>query len=479
MTTKLRKISILLMFFLFCSILSKGQAQSNSRKSATQSLKQLSTDLEALSARVNPAIVQILATGYVPSSVTAGSGTNLLRKQSSGGSGVILDPDGYIVTNAHVVVGARRIQVILAKPSVSKKPGHSILKSRGKVVGAQVVGIDQETDLAILKINEKGLSYLNLGDSDRLRQGQIVMAFGSPLGLENSVSMGVVSALARQFRPEDPMIYIQTDAPINPGNSGGPLVDMDGNVVGINTFILSQSGGSEGIGFAAPSNIVRNVFEQIRATGHMRRGIIGVNAQTITPVLTAALGLAQVWGVILGDVAPGSPAYFGGLKTGDVVLTLDGKAMENGRQFDVNLYSRAVDDLVTLVVLRGVDTLTVKVAVAEQENDTRRFSELVSPEKNMIPKLGILGLDINRDIEGMLPGLRFRSGVVVAARASNNFSYDQEWFQPGDVIHAINKQSVRDLAELRTVLDGFGTYDAIAVQVERRGQLRYIAFELE
>ena len=166
------------------------------------------------------------------------------------------------------------------------------------------MGLDRETDIAVLKVEERGLPALELGDSESLRQGQLVMAFGSPLGLENSASLGVVSAVARQLKPDDPMIYVQTDASINPGNSGGPLVDAEGRMVGLNTMILSQSGGNEGIGFAAPSHIVRSVYEQLRASGLVRRGVIGVRAQTITPSLAAGLGLVFDRGVVLSDVTP-------------------------------------------------------------------------------------------------------------------------------------------------------------------------------
>jgi serine protease Do len=275
------------------------------------------------------------------------------------------------------------------------------------------------------------------------------------------------------------MIYIQTDAPIHPGNSGGPLVDKSGTVVGINTFILTQSGGSEGIGFAAPSNIVKNVYEQIRATGRVRRGEIGVYAQTITPMLAEGLGLTQLFGVILGDVEPGSPAEKAGLKIGDLILNLEGKPMENGRQFEVNLYRQQIGDQVNLQVLRGSDTLNVNVFVAERQDDTNRFLEMVSPERNLISKFGILGLDLDDKIAGYLPGLRVLSGVVVASRVSNVYYYEQESFQPGDVIHAINNKPIQNLAELRTALEIFRPYDPIVVQVERQGQFRFISFELE
>ncbi|MDP6041912.1 MAG: trypsin-like peptidase domain-containing protein, partial [Candidatus Latescibacteria bacterium] len=227
-----------------------------------QSLEQLNGDLKELTQKVRPAVVQILVTGYGPKLGILSSPGGLNARQHNTGSGVILDPNGYVITNAHVVEGAQRIRVMLSASQNTTR--RSILNQMGRVVGAQLVRIDRETDLAVLKINAKDLPALPLADSDALQQGQLVFAFGSPLGLQNSVSMGVVSAVARQLEPESPMIYIQTDAPINPGNSGGPLIDAQGRVVGINTLIFSQSGGNEGIGFAAPSNIVRNVFNQIR-----------------------------------------------------------------------------------------------------------------------------------------------------------------------------------------------------------------------
>ncbi len=250
-------------------------------------LDALSNAFEDLSRRVSPSVVQVVVTGYGTGGEEAPSADALLGLRRTGGSGVILDPNGYIITNSHVVEGARRVQVVLPRPTPAA--GNSILRPRGVPLDAKIVGIDDETDLAVLKIEEKNLPALPLGDSDALRQGQIVLAYGSPLGLENSVSMGIVSAVGRQLEIDDPMVYIQTDAPINPGNSGGPLVDTEGRVVGINTMILSQSGGNEGLGFAAPSNIVKTVFEQIRSGGRVRRGTIGVFAQTITPTLAAAL----------------------------------------------------------------------------------------------------------------------------------------------------------------------------------------------
>ena len=230
----------------------------------------------------------------------------MLGRQRSGGSGVIVDPSGYVLTNAHVIAGARRVQVMLAT-RVEPLPGQaSILKPQPKLWEAEIIGVDSETDLAVLKIDQSDLPFLLLGDSDTLRPGQLVFALGSPLGLENSVTMGIVSSVARQLERDHPMIYIQTDTAINPGNSGGPLVNADGHVVGINTLIFSQSGGNEGIGFAAPSNIARAVFEQIRDHGHVRRGEIGVQAQTITSGLAAGSGLFLVTGASCSPMS--SPA---------------------------------------------------------------------------------------------------------------------------------------------------------------------------
>lgn len=440
-------------------------------------LGELSESFAALSERVSPAVVQVLATGYgTPAQGESGGG--VLTRRQVGGSGVIVDPEGYIVTNAHVVDAAGRIQVQLAVPSETADPGRSILRARGRIVGASLVGIDRETDIAVLKIAERGLAALLLADSDELRMGQIVFAFGSPLGLESSVTMGVVSAVARQLRPEDPMIYIQTDAPINPGNSGGPLVDPQGRVVGINTFIISQSGGNEGIGFAAPSNIVRNVYEQIKANGYVRRGEIGVHAQTITSTIADGLGLERDWGVVLGDVYPGGPADRAGLQIGDIVLELDGKIMENGRQFDVNLYRRPIGSVVTLKALRDGVERTHRVQVIERPGDfDHRLAEGVTPEENLVNRLGVLAVDLSREVAARLPAVRGRAGVVVVA-LSGDGSLGRDRLLPGDIIYSVNGATVSDVESLRSVVAGLGPNAPAVLQVQRRGGLRYIAVDV-
>ena len=455
-----------------CTTSSLAQSSSESEPA----LARLSNSFEDLSKQISPAVVQILATGH--SLGVGSSDSSLLSRQSSGGSGVILDREGYIITNAHVVEGASRVQVLLARSLQGTPVGASILKGRGELVEAEVVGIDRETDLAVLKIAKRELPFVELGDSDELRQGQLVLAFGSPFGLENSVTLGVVSAVARQFQPEDPMVYIQTDAPINPGNSGGPLVNANGEAVGINTFIFSQSGGNEGLGFAVPSNIVRSVYAQLRERGRVARGQIGVSAQTVTITLAEGLDLPQEWGVILGDVLPGGPGDMAGLKVGDLILALDGKVMENGRQFDVNLYQRAIGDMVTLDVLRNAQKLAFRVRVIEREDDFGLFADMVTPEESLVPELGILGLDIDGQISKILFPPRRLGGVLVAAR-SGNFLYWQEGFLPGDVIYSINGTEISSLESLRARVAELESGDSVVVQVQRGEALRLITFEIE
>jgi len=322
-------------YFLFlCTaywlLVTGAQSAVRREKEASDLLHQLSNSFESLAQRVSPAVVQVLVTGYGPLEEESGqTNTGLVVKQRSLGSGVIVDPNGYIMTNAHVVEGAQRVRVALApvSPRANESSGGSILdESIPSTVNAIIVGVDKETDLALLKIEATGLPTLRLGDSRKLRQGQLVLAFGSPLGLANSVTLGVISSGApRQLQPDRPMVYIQTDAPINPGNSGGPLVDVDGNVVGISTFILSQSGGNEGLGFAVPSHTVEIIYQQLRKYGHVHRGEIGVSVQNITPVLTAGLGLPASQGVMVADVLPDGPAEAAGLQIQDIVLKMDGR----------------------------------------------------------------------------------------------------------------------------------------------------------
>jgi serine protease Do len=467
----------ILCLLLLCLIPS-GHASAQAVAPAAPPLADLSRSLQNLAAKVSPSVVQIFVTGYAPPDEEDRAATGEPQLERSSGSGVIVDSDGYIVTNAHVVENATRIEVELPFEATGGAQGRSILKRRGRTVGAQIVAIDEETDIAVVKVDARGLPALPFGDSDALRSGQLVLAFGSPLGLASSVTMGVVSAVARQLTPEDPMIYIQTDATISPGNSGGALVDTDGRLVGINTLIYTQSGGSEGIGFAAPSNIVRNVFTQIRKTGRVRRGEIGVITQTITPLMAEALGLTVDAGVVVSDVMSGSAAAKAGLEPGDIVLTLDGKPMENGRQFRINVYTRGIGEQVAVEVRRGSRTMTVRVPVMERQNDTGQLEALIGTQQ-VIPTLGIIALDLTPRIAELLPPLRRPRGAVVA-RVTPGSPYSQQGrVQPGDAIYALNGRAIGGVEELKAATSALQPGAAAVLLIERESTLMYFAFRVE
>jgi serine protease Do len=438
------------------------------------SLPGISQGFQALTERVNPSVVQVITRGF--STQEEGSGT-FIRASRGSGSGVVVDPNGYIITNAHVVGFSRRVEVLLPQRADQDMRHHSVLKPGGKLLAADVIGVDKEADLAVLKIAETGLPALRFSDSEMLRQGHLVFAFGSPFGLDNSVTMGVVSSMARQLRADDPMVYIQTDAAINPGNSGGPLVDSEGGIVGINTFIISPSGTNSGIGFAVPSNIVRSVFEQIRDHGHVKRGQIGVIAQTITMPLAQALGLSRDWGAIIADVTEGSAAAIAGLQVKDVVVSLNGRPMENARQFGVTVYRNA-GRTISIGVLRGGQTKTIDVAVLERPRDPDRLISFVKGRDNLVTPLGALLVELDAKVTPLLPPLRRLSGVVVAGLVSD-LGIGDNHLQAGDVLHEINNSTVNSIADVRRAVADLKHGQPVALYVERQGQLQYLLLELD
>jgi serine protease Do len=439
------------------------------------SLRAFSQSLQNLVDQVSPAVVQITVQGL---GVRGGddTGSGRVQAQRGGGSGVILDPDGYIITNAHVISSSTHIYVSLPDKDAQAKY-RSILKPPGRIVEATLVGLDRETDLAVLKAPVAGLPALKLGDSEALRQGELVLAAGSPYGLQNSVTMGVVSSIARQIRPEDPMIYIQTDASINPGNSGGPLLNADGEVVGINTFILSGSGGSEGVGFAAPSAIVRTVYEQIRKYGRVRRGQVGLIVQTIDPEMSNALDLPLHVGAIVADVVPGGAAAAAGIEAKDIILSLDGKPIENARQFGVNVYQKA-GQIVSLEILRGGEKRSVKVAVLERPKDPDRLADLVNKNENLVPRLGVLAVDLNEKVTPLLPSLRKLNGAVVVA-ALEDGAGAAAGLRAGDVVYEINNRPVQGLKDLMEGAANLKPGRPVVLYLERFGQLQFVEVDIE
>ena len=461
------------------------QAQTAIRKNSTEALSQFSDSVQALAARVAPSVVQISVTRYAPKDEGDGGRTGVvLGRQQSIGSGVIIDPDGYIVTNAHVVANALRIRVTRAvrnTPSADEPDeiiSSTLAQALATSMDATLVGMFKELDLALIKIPAQGLPALKFADYRKLRQGHVVFAFGSRQGLGNSMSMGVVSSVARQPDPDSPFVYIQTDAPINPGDSGGPLVNTAGEIVGVDTFILSQSGGSEGIGFAISSSLIELVSAQLRKYGHMHRQLIGVGVQTITATVASALKLPRESGVLISDVAPGGPAEAAGAKLNDIVSAIDGTRVENVPMFMTALLSHPSGQKVKLDLLRGGDKLSLEVTPVEESHKSDRLSELIDPEKNRVRQLGIIGINIDKETKKFLPSLRAEYGVIVTALSASSGA-TPTGIQVGDAIHEVNGAVVSSVEELRTTMEKFKRGDAVALFIERDGTLQYLAFEIE
>ncbi len=282
------------------------------------------------------------------------------RLETSLGSGVIINKQGYILTNRHVIAKADAIQVVL----------HD-----GRTATATVVGSDPDTDIAVLKINLPHLPVITIGRSDQIRVGDVVLAIGNPFGVGQTVTMGIVSATGRsrlgvsQFDN-----FIQTDAPINPGNSGGALVDTEGNLIGINTFIVSQSGGSQGLGFAIPTSIAVNVMEQIIEYGRPLRGWLGIDAHALTPQIAQALGVSQkIHGIVVVGVVRGGPAAKAGVRPGDIVLSMDGKYLLDARQALLAISGHRPGDTIRMQILRNGRTISLSAITSERPASVKQL----------------------------------------------------------------------------------------------------------
>ncbi len=443
-------------------------------------LAQFNESLQELTARVSPSIVQVQVTGYRALEDKSQDEANLIGRQRSLGSGVIVDPDGYIITNAHVVKGAQRVRVVLTPATAGDSQVRASLGlgEHSPPIDARIIGIAPVIDIALLKIEQSNLPAIAFADYTKLKKGELVLAFGNPEGLENSVSMGVISAVARQADPDVPSVYIQTDAPINPGNSGGPLVNTNGELVGINTFILTESGGSQGLGFAIPSSVVEFVYHELRKYGRVHRSVIGAELQDITPDLAAGLSLKKERGVLVSDVEPDGPADKAGLQIQDILLSLDGRAIGSVPLAEMIVSTRPAGALVKAEVLRGTQTATLTIPVKEQKNDVDQLGDLVDPQKDLVAKLGIFAVAIDDDLAKQLQDLREPSGVIVAAMAADLLGVEAD-LQPGDVIHALNGKPVTTLDGLRAALKALPVGAAGALQVERDSKYMYVTFEMD
>jgi serine protease Do len=452
-----------------------GGAQAQMR--TTDELRKMDQSVGELIRKVSPSVVQILVSGYGQIEEEDHGNTGVvIGRQRAIGSGFIIDPSGYIITNAHVVKGAQRVQVVLSSANLDDS-SDGVLASKTSLVPAQIVGVTSEIDLALLKVDTAGLRGLKLANYRNLRQGESVFAFGSPEGLRNTVTHGIISAVARQTDPDSTMVYIQTDAPINPGNSGGPLVNVDGDVVGVDTFILSQSGGNEGLGFAIPCSVVNLAYQQLRKFGHLHRPEIGISVQSITQPLADGLKLPRNFGVVISDVLPGGPSEAAGLRIGDVLLAIDGKAAGSVPYVAFHLMSRESGDKVHLDVLRGQLKLSFDVALMEPPRDMDQIAALADPEKNLVPALGILAIEIDKKIAAMAPDLRDPFGIIVAARAAGAAA--EVPLTAGDIIRTLNGEPMTTLDRLRNALKALSPGAAVALQIQRDQKLMYVAFTLD
>lgn len=453
-----------------------GNGQQVTSRVPVDLLAQLNESLQKLAGKVSPSVVQIEVTSFGPEEESDRRRTTLIVRQQAIGAGVIVDPEGYIMTNAHIVERAQRVRVILSggAPTLDGLPRADKLQ----VLEAKILGIQKELDLALLKIEAHNLPVLRLNVERVPQAGELVFAIGSPEGLQSSVTMGVVSSAWRQPDPDNPMGYLQTDAPINAGNSGGPLVDVSGTVLGLNTFILTSSGGSEGLGFAIPAPVVDFVYHNLRKYGHVEHIEIGVVAQTVTPTMAEGLGLPQNWGVVVVDVIPERPAATAGIMPDDIILAVDGHPVLSLTGFAAALYRHMTFEVLKVDVLRGKQKLSFEVPAIPASDRIEQFAGIADPLKSHIRQLGILGLDITDDLLPLLPGVRIESGVIVIGRAPE-FGSVATTLREGDVIHSLNRTPIQSIEQLKSALAKLKPGDAAVLLMERQRQLQYLAFEME
>jgi serine protease Do len=431
---------------------------------SVSSLVSLDNAVEAVASRVSPAVVNIQVTSRGSSEHETGGeqdqsqqgemqglppgfaqffgqgGQGMQRPQQPQiehgiGSGVIISPDGYIVTNNHVVDGAVDMRVTL---------------SDRRVLNAKLVGVDKLTDLAVIKVDAHDLPSIAWGDSSKLKPGQTVLAFGSPFGyFQNSVTRGIVSAVNREnpYREDARKLggYIQTDAAINPGNSGGALVNAHGELVGINTFIISNSGSFAGAGFAIPVQIVRATAEQLIKSGAVHHGYLGVSLNDVTPANASFFNLKTATGAIAAQVTPGSPASQAGLKNGDVIDTLNGQKIENGSALQVAVSEVTPGTTIELGVLRNGNPQTLSVKVGEFHKDAEMASDgdAAGPQKG---KLGLAVAELTPDVRQQLHIPSQVNGVAVQSVRPASPAEDAG-LTPGDVIVEVDRKPVTSAEE--------------------------------
>lgn len=383
------------------------------------------------------------------------------RKERGLGSGVIVDPSGLIITNNHVVNKADEIKVFLSDKREFK---------------AKLVGTDVKTDVAVLKIEATGLPTVAWADSDRLEVGEFVMAVGNPFGLTQTVTLGIVSALGRSAGIAEYEDFIQTDAAINPGNSGGALVNVRGELVGINTAIYSQSGGNMGIGFAVPSNMAHSIMEQLVQHGKVVRGWLGVSIQELTPELSSQFGVPKdTKGVLVSDIMDDSPAKKAGFERGDVIVEYDGKPMDSPAHLRNVVAQTLVGKKVTIKIIREKKAKAIDLTIAEQPKNLSQATAEDSGES--VAPVGLLAdievKELNNDLAGRY-GLKSSDHGVVVSRVKPGSHAEEAGVREGDLVLEVNRKSVGTLKAYERVVASLPKDQAVLLLLRRQGRAIYL-----
>jgi len=405
---------------------------------------------------VSPAVVHIASTrqGGGLGGGLFGRFFQMPRDMVALGSGVVIRPNGYIVTNYHVVRSAEKLSVKLRD---------------GRVYVAQVVGTDPPTDLAVIKVDADDLPTAVMGDSDEMSVGSIVLAIGNPYGLDRTVTQGIISATGRaNVGIADYEDFLQTDAAINPGNSGGPLVNISGQVIGINTAIFSRTGGFQGISLAIPSNMVRRVVESLIAQGSVARGYLGVTIRNITPDIAESVGVEAGRGVVVTGVVRGAPAEKAGLKKGDVIIEFDRRRVTDVRSFRSMVATSQVGEEVRLTIVRKGGTQMVIVKIGQLQPSEIPPQAPVSGKR--IARLGINVSDLNDDLRDRFD-IRARKGVLVVGVVAGSPA-DKGGIKPGQVILEVNHKEIGTVGELENALDAIPRTDNLLLLIQDRS-LKY------